>query len=244
MTLDKQLYIVSIGPGGSAEFMTLKAAKVIKMADVAIYAGEMIGSEIRAMIGGKSYISKQFTTQDIQAIILSAIKDEKRVALLEPGDVSLYSGEPGAFFSLSENIRWLLEQAITFEVVPGVSSWSVLCAKLGVENVFHDTNQTVIVHSTRYKPLNHPLNRLDLLAKHNASLVFFISIHSLKEIVQTCLLHYPPDTPLIIGHKVSWGDESIIKTTLAAAVPMMDELMLPRHTLVLVGECYQTMELK
>ena len=65
------VYITSIGPGGSTDYLTVKAYKVLQSVDVAIYAGVMIGEDIKKIIQGKLYVQNNFTNESLRALEVS-----------------------------------------------------------------------------------------------------------------------------------------------------------------------------
>lgn len=233
------VYIVSIGPGGSVEYLTVKALRILQTVDVAIYPGEMIGSKIKKEINGKLFVGK-YNSQEIEDIIKKSEIANKTIALLEPGDGSLYSGEIGVFNSLSENIKWLIHNNFDYEIIPGISSWFALLAKLGLENVKIGLNQTIIINSPSRNAVNISKNSIKDLAKHQSSLILFMAIEMINEIIEELKLYYPLNTPVIIGYKISWSDEKIISTTLGNFFTDCNILDIPRHTIILIGECYST----
>lgn len=232
------VYIIGIGPGGSTDYLTVKALRLLQLVDIAIYPGEMIGNEIKNEIKGKLFVGR-YSSKEIENIITNSISANKTVALLEPGDGSLYSGEIGVFKSLSENIKWLKQNNIDYEVVPGISSWFALLAKLGLENVKIGINQTIILNTPSRGAFNISENSIKELAKHKASLVFFMAIELIHEIIEELKIYYPLDTPIIIGYKVSWADEKIIRTTLRNFFIDCNVNEIQRHTIILIGECYE-----
>ncbi|MHB8342187.1 MAG: hypothetical protein ACYDB7_13620, partial [Mycobacteriales bacterium] len=46
---------------------------------------------------------------------------------------------------------------------------------------------------------------------------------------------YPPDTPCVVAHAVSWPGELVVHCPLAELASTLRELRLYKHTLVLVG---------
>ncbi|CAA6821807.1 MAG: Cobalamin biosynthesis precorrin-3 methylase CbiF [uncultured Aureispira sp.] len=230
------VYITSIGPGGSSDYLSVKAYQILQNIEVAIYAGTMIGDAIKKIIPGKLYVQNDFTNESLRDLIKEAHQKGQSIAWMEPGDVSFYSGEPGIFDSLTGNIQWLREENIPFELIPGISSWTVICNQLGIENVLDGVTQTIVVNA----PIKSPKANLKELASLGASLVFFMGINTIEAIIKNVSIYYPPQTTIIIADRISWEDQKIIKSTLENIIEVLKTEHVSRQSLILIGKVYET----
>jgi precorrin-4/cobalt-precorrin-4 C11-methyltransferase len=55
-----------------------------------------------------------------------------------------------------------------------------------------------------------PRESLESLAAHRSSLCLYLAAQQLETAQVQLLLHYPPDTPVAICHRVSWPDQRIM----------------------------------
>jgi len=116
-----RVYIVGAGPG-DPELLTLKALRLLNEADVILY-DRLVGEDIAKLVKdlGKTaiYVGKdgkgKERQEEINALMKKFAEEGKKVLRLKGGD-------PAVFGRLWEEIVFLKENGIPFEVVPGVSS--------------------------------------------------------------------------------------------------------------------------
>ena len=118
-----KVYIVGAGPG-NFELLTLKAYRLLQEADVILY-DRLVGEEIESFLKtlGKEvvYVGKERgekgekRQKEINRLMKKYFEEGKKIVRLKGGD-------PGIFGRMAEEIEFLVENRIPFEVVPGVSS--------------------------------------------------------------------------------------------------------------------------
>jgi len=166
------LLVSFIGAGpGDPDLLTLKACKRIKEAEVIIYAGSLVNPEILkyAASDAEVFDSKDMILEDIVDIIVKRAKEGKKVIRLHTGDVSIYS-------SITEQIEEVTKAGIEIEVIPGISSYQAAAARLGKEYTIPGGTQTVILTRMTGRTSVPELENIVSLAKHNSSLVLFLSM--------------------------------------------------------------------
>lgn len=230
-----QVIIAGIGPGSTRSLLTLAAVEAIERASLVLYPGVMIGEEIRALVRGRLLYGRGFTDGSIRAEVSAAVAAGGLVAWLEPGDPSLYSGEPGEFGSLSENLAWLRAEGITYEVVPGVSSLHALTARLGLEHAGPADGCPLIVYAPGRDRPELARTRLAALCSLGAPMALFLAIEMLAEIVEIATPCFGAEGRIVLGYRVLWPDERIIDSTLGEVLTLTDGVELQRHCLVLLG---------
>ena len=77
--------------------------------------------------------------------------------------------------------------------------------------------------------------QLDRLAALRASLCIYLSARHVEEVQTTLLEHYPADTPVAIGHRVSWPDQMLTVVPLREMAAVSRERNLIRTTLYVVS---------
>ena len=200
---------IGAGPG-DPDLLTLKGYKRIKEADVIIYSGSAINPEILKYADSDAEIldSKDMILEDIIDIIVNRTKEGKKVIRLHTGDISIYS-------SITEQIEGIKQAGIEIEVIPGISSYQAAAALLKKEYTVPDGTQTLILTRMKGKiPLPY-LENIASLAKHNSSLVLFLSMEIFNNIIKELKTVLPPETPAAVIHKVTWPDEIIISGTIS-----------------------------
>ncbi|MHB1254007.1 MAG: precorrin-4 C(11)-methyltransferase, partial [Candidatus Humimicrobiaceae bacterium] len=178
--------------------------------DVIIYAGSLINPEILKYAGADAEIfdSKEMILEEIVDIIIKSVKEGKKVARLHTGDLSIYS-------SITEQIAEIKKAGIEIEIIPGISSYQAAAAQLGKEYTVPGGTQTVILtRMTGRTPVPDSEN-LASLARHNSSLILFLSMGIFDNAIKELKTVLPPETPVAVIHKVTWSDEIIISGTLS-----------------------------
>jgi precorrin-4 C11-methyltransferase len=130
----------------------------------------------------------------------------------------------------------LLDEAgISYEIIPGVSSFQAAAAALQAELTLPEVVQTVILTRAEGQTPMPEKEALAELARHQATLCIFLSAALAREIQDQLMTAYPPDTPVAIAYRVSWPDELIFVTELRDLAEEVRRHKLTRTTLILVG---------
>jgi precorrin-4 C11-methyltransferase len=223
--------VIFIGAGpGDPELLTVKARRALARAEVVVFAGSLIPDGVLQQVspGAKLHNSAHLTLEEVMEILVAAARAGRRAVRLHSGDLSLYS-------AIQEQIERLDEAGIDYEVVPGISSYQALAAALGCELTRPEIVQTIILTRGEGQTPMPERESLAALAQHRATLAIFLSARLAEEVQAQLLTAYPPETPVVIGHRVSWPDEKIIVTALSHLAQEIREQRLTRTTLILVG---------
>jgi precorrin-4/cobalt-precorrin-4 C11-methyltransferase len=205
-----QVYFIGAGPG-DPELLTIKAKRIIEAADVIVYADSLISPEVCAFAkaGAEIHKSAPLSLEEINGIIVKAVKEGKTVARLQSGDSSLFG-------ATHEQMAQLDKSGISYEVIPGVSSLFAAAASLRSELTVPEVSQTVIITRMEGETPVPETQRLSSLAAHKASLAIFLSISLIERVTAELLAGgLPPDTPAAVVYRASWPDEKILRTDLA-----------------------------
>jgi precorrin-4/cobalt-precorrin-4 C11-methyltransferase len=224
-----KVYFIGAGPG-DIQLLTLKAIKIIKKADLIIYAGSLINKDILKLVKNKArlYDSSKMTLEEILKTIKEAKNNCKIVARIHSGDPSIYG-------AIQEQMDWCQKNKIEYQVIPGVSSFSSAAASLKQELTLPGVSQTIILTRIGGKTPMPKNESLENLSKIKATLVIFLSIHKIEEIVKELKKGWPKDTPINIIEKASWPEEKIIKGTLENIVERVKKAGIKRQALIVVG---------
>lgn len=230
-----KLYVVGIGPG-AADLINLRAIDQIKRADVVI-CGEATGQKFGKYLKGKKRLDlpefpywqclekKCWDPSDKDKercrelllkrreranLIRKYIKEGKKVALLEGGDPCLFGC-----------LRWIKQEFgdEEFEVVPGISSFNVANAllKREVVDAYVADWQTRSVLITTPARQGDRRDSIENLARHRATMVFFMSREFEEKVLPQLKKYYPLNTPVAIVYKAgNPGEEQVIKGTLGS----------------------------
>lgn len=225
-----KVFFIGAGPG-DPELLTIKGRKIIKRADIVIYAGSLIDREILSLTknGAQIYDSSRMNLDEIIKIFGEAREKNGIIARIHSGDPSLYG-------AIQEQMDWCKKEEIPYEVIAGVSSFSAAAAKIKQELTLPGVSQSVIltrVSGRTRVPLEEDIAHL---AKIKATMVIFLSIQEIDKIVEKLLSGYSKDTPAVIVHRVSWPDEKIIRGTLSNIAQKVKKAGITRQAVILVGD--------
>ncbi|AKL93580.1 precorrin-4 C(11)-methyltransferase CbiF [Clostridium aceticum] len=223
------VYFIGAGPG-DPELITLKGHKKIQEADVIIYAGSLVNPEV---LGNRKetaevHNSASMTLPEVIEVIEKAVKEGKTVARVHTGDPSIYG-------AIREQIDLLEKQAITYEVIPGVSSFVASAAQLKKEFTLPEVSQTVILTRMEGRTPVPARESLASLASHQTSMAIFLSVQAIEKVVEELLTAYPLNTPVAVVQKATWSDQQIVEGTLENIAQKVKDAGIKKTAQILVG---------
>jgi precorrin-4/cobalt-precorrin-4 C11-methyltransferase len=227
-----QVYFVGAGPG-DPELITLKGQRLIAQADTIIYAGSLVNPALLGYAKEQAVIhnSASMTLDEVIAEIERTVQKGEMVVRLHTGDPSIYG-------AIKEQMDALQARGITYQVVPGVSSFLGAAAALQCEFTLPEVSQTVIITRLEGRTPVPEKEKLASLAGHNCSMCIFLSVHMLDNVVAELIRGgYAEDTPVAVVQKATWPDEKIIRGTLATIAKTVDEAAIDRTAMIVVGRC-------
>ncbi len=225
--------VVFVGAGpGAADLITVRGAQVIASADIVIWASSLVDAAIVANTkpGAVVIDSASESLEDITPLYQRAFEEGLLVARVHTGDPSIYG-------ATAEQRRILEAIGIPHKTIPGVSAFSAAAARMGVEITIPEVSQTLIL--TRLEGGRTPMPDRETVrgfAAHKVTMALYLSA-ARNKVLQDELLAggYPPHTPCIVGYRVSWPDELMLRCPLAELSATMRAHKLWKHTVVLVG---------
>lgn len=224
------VYFIGAGPG-APDLITVRGRDIIARADVVIYADSLVHPGVAALAGPHAtvYGSARLTLEEMVGLMIEAVRAGKAVARVQSGDPAIYG-------AMQEQIALLERAGVPYQIVPGVSSAFAAAAALGAELTVPGVTQTVIF--TRHAGRTGVPERENLpsLAAHGASLVLFLSVSMVEQVVRELIAGgYPPETPAAAVYRVTWEDELVLRGTLCDIAEKVKRAKLKLHTLILVG---------
>ncbi|MBF0365922.1 MAG: precorrin-4 C(11)-methyltransferase [Oligoflexia bacterium] len=233
-----KVYFIGAGPG-DPELLTVKASKIIARAPIIIYAGSLVSKRVleAARADAKIYNSASMNLEEIMAVIKEAKAQDLDVARVHTGDTSLFS-------SLAEQTAELACLGVEWEIVPGVSSFSAAAMALGKELTLPEVSQTIILTRFAGRTKVPAGEDLQSLAKHHATMVIFLSITMIAEIVEELLQVYDRDFPIAVVYKASWPEQKVIRATLATIESAVAIEKIRATALIVVGNVLRDDALK
>ncbi len=225
-----KVFFVGCGPG-DPDLITVKAKKLIQKADVIVFSGSLIPKPVLEMSKkGKLYDASGMIREEIFDILYDNAKKDKCVVRLHDGDPSIYG-------AIREQIDSLEEKGIMSVVVPGVTAFLASAAALGTQLTLPGVTQTIIVTRAESRTKVPKRESISELAKHRATLVFYLSVHLLTDIVkETIAGGYNKSTPAAVVYRASWKDQKIIRGTLSNINKMVKEQKITRTAVIIIGD--------
>lgn len=113
----EKVYFIGAGPG-DPELITVKGQRLVKEADIIIYAGSLVPKQVIDCHkeGAEIYNSASMTLEEVVSVMKEGIFSGKKVA-------RVHTGDPAIFGAHREQMDLLDEYGIDYEVIPGVSSF-------------------------------------------------------------------------------------------------------------------------
>ncbi|MCP9807823.1 precorrin-4 C(11)-methyltransferase [Cyanobium sp. HWJ4-Hawea] len=224
-----KVWIVGAGPG-APDLLTLRAAAAIAQADVLVWTDSLVNPQIAAMApaGCEQIRTSTLTLEEVMAAVLERAAAGKNVVRLHDGDPCLYG-------AMAEQICRLADADIGVEVVPGISAYQATAASLQSELTIPGLVQTIVLSRAGGRTGVPESESLARLAALRASLCLYLSARHVEEVQAELLRHYPAETPVAIGYRVSWPDQWLTVVPLAEMARVSQERQLIRTTLYVVS---------
>lgn len=223
---------VGAGPG-DPELITVKGQRLLGQADVIIYAGSLVNPALLSLAkqGAAIYNSASMTLDQVIEVMEKAVERHEKVVRLHTGDPSIYG-------AIQEQMDALDTKNITYEVIPGVSSFLATAAALKREYTLPDVSQTVIITRLEGRTPVPEKEKLALLASHNATMCIFLSVHMIDNVMKELMDGgYHQDTPVAIVQKASWPDQKIVRGTVSTIGQIITDAKIDRTAMIVVGRC-------
>ena len=228
-----KVYFVGCGPG-DPDLITVKAKKLIQKADVMVYSGSLIPSPILKLCKkGKLYDAAKLVREEIFEILQKNSKENKIVVRLHDGDPTIYG-------AIKEQIDNLQKEGIESEIIPGVTSFLASAAALGIQLTLPGVTQTIIITRAEARTKVPEREKISELAKHNATMVFYLSVHLLSQIVKQAVDGgYSKSTPAAVVYRASWSDQKVIVGTLEDITKKVRAERIIKTAIVIIGDVIQ-----
>lgn len=221
--------IVGAGPG-APDLLTRRAENRLKQADVLIWTDSLVSPQIAALApeGCERIRTSTLTLEEVLPLIIDRARKGLKVVRLHDGDPCLYG-------ALSEQVCGLADAGIDVDVVPGISAYQATASALNAELTIPGVVQTIVLSRAGGRTGVPDAENLANLAQLQASLCLYLSARHVDEVQATLLEHYPDDTPVAIGYRVSWPDQWLQVVPLKDMAKVSQERDLIRTTLYLVS---------
>lgn len=226
-----KVFFVGAGPG-DAELITVKGARLLREAEVVVFAGSLVDRELVQTYAPDAsvYDSAGMTLAETTAILAEAAVSGRRA-------VRLHTGDPSVYGAIQEQMAELDRLGIPYAVVPGVTSAFAAAATLRQELTLPEVSQTVIITRLAGRTPVPEREALRNLAQSGATMVIYLSVAMIGEVVAELLTGaYASETPVAVVARASWPDEEVVEGTLADIAGKVAEAGIDRQALIIVGD--------
>ncbi len=228
--MSARVSFVGAGPG-AADLITIRGARLLRHADVVIYAGSLVDLKLvqRYATRADIYDSAGMTLPEVITVMTDAMALNRNV-------VRLHTGDPSIFGAIQEQMEALDQLEIEYQVVPGVTSAFAAAAALKQELTLPEVSQTVIITRIEGRTPVPEREQLHAIAQLGATMVIYLSVGMVEKVVAQLLQGaYTADTPAAVVCRASWDDEQIIQCTLSGLAEKVKQAGIDRQALIIVG---------
>jgi uroporphyrin-III C-methyltransferase len=227
-----KVYLVGAGPG-DPELLTLKAARVLKNADVVLH-DELVGEQIIRLAPahaqvhnvGKRCGKKNISQEEINFLMVTLAASGLQVVRLKGGD-------PLVFGRIGEEIAALRKANIEFEIVPGITA-ALGAASTARIPLTHRQSSHALVFLAGHSASGADPTNWHALVSLGATVVIYMPGHRYSEIARKLQKAGLPDgTPCAIISRATTSEEQIFSTKIE---DLGDAPRLPAPTLLVIGQ--------
>ncbi len=230
------VYLVGAGPG-DPDLMTVKAARLLKSADVVVY-DRLVSHDILDQVPAgatRIYVGKQegrhhMNQSDINQLLVALARRHQAIVRLKGGD-------PFIFGRGSEEALVLARQGIPFEVVPGVTAASGCTAYAGIPLTHRELSRRVMFVTGRCSDAEPPHIEAGVASDEQCTLVIYMGLRQLPAIVDRILAAgRSPDTPVAVIENGSLASQRRCLGRLDAIAEQVRDAHIQSPALVVVGQ--------
>lgn len=224
-----QVSIVGAGPG-APDLLTRRAEDRLRAAEVLIWTDSLVSPQIAALAPERCerIRTSTLTLEEVLPLMIERAQAGLRVVRLHDGDPCLYG-------ALAEQVCGLADAGIDVDVVPGLSAYQATASALSAELTIPGVVQTIVLSRAGGRTGVPEREQLANLARLQASLCLYLSARHVDEVQATLMEHYPADTPVAIGYRVSWPDQWLRVVPLQEMATVSKQRDLIRTTLYVIS---------
>ncbi|ETX06167.1 MAG: hypothetical protein ETSY2_18750 [Candidatus Entotheonella gemina] len=233
-----KVYLVGAGPG-AADLLTVRAVRILNRAEI-VFHDALIHPDVLTHcppacvivpVGTRGGFRVPNRQQHIHERLAEAVAQYTTVVRLKGGD-------PCVFGRGGEELEFLAEQGIAWEVVPGISAGVGGLSLLGLPVTHRDLAASVML-LTGSRTASGALEELPLSGPLSPSqtFVFYMPFRHFDEIAKQLMSHgLPASTPAMCVSSLSYPHQATVSSPLADLGNAVAEANLTPPTLLIVGD--------
>lgn len=229
-----EVFLVGAGPG-DPELLTLRALRLMRRADVVLYdrlAGaavlRLVPPSVERIYVGKRPNAHALSQTEICALMTRLAREGNRVLRLKGGD-------PFMFGRGGEEIEALADQAIPFEVCPGVTAAAGAAAYAGIPLTHRDHAQACVFVTGHGKDGHVDLDWRSLV-QPNQTVALYMGLSGLEALTAEFVVRGArADTPAAVVDNATRPNQRVVVGTLATLAAEARRADLQGPAIVIVG---------
>jgi len=231
-----KVYIVGAGPG-DAGLITVKAAELLKKADVVLY-DYLVNRELledcqpacELVYVGKKKDKHTYPQEELNELLVQFARKGKTIVRLKGGD-------PFVFGRGTEEILKLIEHHIDYEVVPGVTSGVAVPAYMGIPVTARHVASSVTFVTGHPAASGKEIVNWKALAKGSDTIVVYMGVSNAASIAQLLVDGGKrAETPVALIRWGTYPQQEMLRATLKTLSAKMDEVGFHPPALMIIGE--------
>jgi uroporphyrin-III C-methyltransferase/precorrin-2 dehydrogenase/sirohydrochlorin ferrochelatase len=229
------VWLVGTGPG-DPELLTLRAARLIQDADIALY-DNLVSAGVLALLPAHAerlYVGKRrnkhaLEQDDINQRMVDLARQGRRVLRLKGGD-------PFVFGRGGEELEYLAAAGVAFHVVPGITAALGVCAGAGIPLTHRRLAQSCTFVTGHLQDGSMDLD-WPMLARARQTVVVYMGLLGLPQLCARLIAHgRDPGTPVAIVQQGTLPRQRVLTGTLATLPGIVAGADVHGPTLIIVGE--------
>ena len=231
-----KVYLVGSGPG-DPEYLTVKARRLLREADIVLH-DKLPGPDIIALIpeparvdvGNRAH-GERTSQEAINLAMVEHAREGKTV-------VRLNGGDPTVFARGGEEMVYLAEHGIPFEVVPGMTSAIAGPGVAGIPITHRDHASSVTIVTGHEDPTkDESAVDWEALAAAGGTIVVLMGVTRLPLYTKALMdAGMDPETPVAMVERATWPDQQVATGTLDTIVEARDEVGISPPALTIIGD--------
>ncbi len=229
-----EVYLVGAGPG-DPDLLTFRALRLMQRCDVVLY-DRLLGKDILELVrrdAERIYVGKlpsrhTLSQEEISALLVRLAKEGKRVLRLKGGD-------PFIFGRGGEEIEALAENAIPFQVVPGITAAAGCTSYAGIPLTHRDHAQACLFVTAHGRAGVLGLD-WDVLLRPGQTVAIYMGLSSLDDLSEQFIARgADPQTPAAIIDNGTRPEQKVALGTIADLAEMAEKEGLKGPAMIVIG---------